>query len=53
MASAVCGCFYCCRTFPPGEIAEWVDDGIDSVIGDRSGFPVSGEFLSSMRRHWF
>jgi hypothetical protein len=60
--SARCGCFFCCETFPPAEIREWTDDdqtalcprcGIDSVIGDRSGFPVSREFLSSMKAHWF
>lgn len=27
--------------------------GIDSVIGDGSGFPVTIEFLSQMRKHWF
>jgi len=60
--SARCGCFYCCQTFAPTEIREWTDDeqtalcprcGIDSVIGDRSGFPISPEFLSSMKAHWF
>ena len=62
MSSTRCGCFFCCATFPPDKIAEWTDDGdtalcpkcgIDSVIGDRSGFPVSGEFLSLMKAHWF
>jgi hypothetical protein len=61
-ASTVCGCFHCLSTFPPGEIVEWTDDGetamcpkcgIDSVLGDRSGFPLSNEFLSIMRAHWF
>ena len=27
--------------------------GIDSVIGDRSGYPIDREFLSRMRRYWF
>ena len=27
--------------------------GIDSVLGDRSGFPISAEFLSEMQRYWF
>jgi hypothetical protein len=62
LASAQCGCFHCCAAFPPEQIVEWTDDdgtavcprcGIDSVIGDRSGFPVSRAFLSSMRAHWF
>jgi hypothetical protein len=61
-ASSQCGCFHCCETFPSEKITEWTDDGetalcpmcgIDSVIGDRAGFPVTKEFLSSMRRHWF
>ena len=60
--STLCGCFYCCAMFPPTEISEWVDEeqtalcpkcGIDSVIGDRSGLPVSQDFLAVMRAHWF
>jgi hypothetical protein len=27
--------------------------GIDSVLGDRSGFPISAEFLGEMHRYWF
>lgn len=66
-ASLLCGCFFCCATFSPGEIHEWTDDddsgvgqtaicprcGIDSVIGDRSGVPLTPEFLAMMQRHWF
>jgi len=66
-AGALCGCFYCCAIFRPNEITEWVDPdstgegqtalcpkcGIDSVIGERSGFDLSEEFLTAMRRHWF
>ena len=65
--STLCGCFYCCATFASAEIVEWVDEnpqgegqtalcprcGIDSVIGERSGFPITEEFLSIMNRHWF
>jgi len=66
MASLVCGCFYCCAVFPPGGIDEWVDEqdgegqtalcprcGIDSVIGDRAGFPITPEFLGRMNEYWF
>jgi hypothetical protein len=67
MSSEACGCFYCLSIFPPGKIEEWVDEddqglgqtalcphcGIDSVIGDRSGYPVSREFLEKMRARWF
>ena len=27
--------------------------GIDSVIGSASGFPITAEFLTAMREHWF
>src|SRR4029078_8917893 len=69
LGSAACGCFYCCATFAPKAITAWVDEapeeggqggtalrpkcGIDSVLGDRSGFPISRDFLAKMRRHWF
>jgi hypothetical protein len=62
----MCGCFYCCAVFTPERIVDWTDElggegqtalcpvcGIDSVIGDRSGFPISPEFLQRMKRHWF
>ncbi len=62
LASRTCGCFYCCSVFPPNEIAEWVDRGttalcprcgIDSIIGDRSGYDVSAPFLEKMKAYWF
>jgi hypothetical protein len=27
--------------------------GIDSVIGSRSGYPITVEFLTRMKEHWF
>ena len=65
--SAQCGCFYCCAAFPPSEVLAWVDEdangegqtalcprcGIDSVIGDASGFEIRVAFLETMRKHWF
>ncbi|MGJ0394110.1 MAG: cytoplasmic protein [Methylocystis sp.] len=61
--SKTCGCFYCLAVFPPTEIADWIDDydtalcprcGVDSVVGDGSGFPVTdGGFLAAMKGHWF
>jgi len=58
-----CGCFYCLRVFDPKEIVAWVDDldgtavcpycGIDSILGESSGFPIAEEFLKKMRAHWF
>lgn len=65
-ASTTCGCFYCCSIFPSKGIEEWVDEvdgvgqtalcprcGVDSVIGDRSGFPIAAEFLGRMKARWF
>ena len=68
-ASTLCGCFYCCQTFAPSAIKEWVDPadddletgrtalcpfcGIDSVIGDKSGYRLTPEFLRTLNRYWF
>jgi hypothetical protein len=65
--SDICGCFYCCCTFRPSEIKDWVDEnaegigqcalcphyGIDSVIGSRSGFLIDEAFLNEMKGYWF
>lgn len=65
--STICGCFYCCGEFEPGEIHEWVDEGedgvgrtalcprcgVDSVIGAASGYPITQDFLARMRAYWF
>jgi hypothetical protein len=57
-----CGCFYCRAIYPPTEITEWTDEGqtalcarcgIDSVIGIKSGFPITPEFLAEMNKYWF
>lgn len=58
-----CGCFYCLSIFAPSEIHEWIQDtegtalcpycGIDSVIGEGSGYPITTEFLSKMKEYWF
>lgn len=63
MQDSVCGCFYCGKIFNPSEITEWVKDisgtaicpycGIDSVIGESSGFPITEEFLERMHKRWF
>jgi len=56
-----CGCFFCQRIFDSKEIA-WPDDddtamcpycGIDAVIGESSGLPITKQFLRSMREYWF
>ena len=58
-----CGCFYCLKIFNPKEITEWIEDskgtavcpycGVDSVIGENSGYPITKAFLSEMSRYWF
>lgn len=65
----ICGCFYCLEVFSPKEITEYLQDddipidkdgtalcpycGIDSVIGESSGCPITKEFLSKMKKYWF
>jgi hypothetical protein len=58
----ICGCFYCMKIFNPKEIDFWLEDeetaicpycGIDSIIGESSGFPVTIEFLTEMHKYWF
>jgi hypothetical protein len=63
LQSHLCGCFYCLKIFPPSDITEWLGDtgdcafcpscGIDSVIGDHAGYPITKEFLHAMREYWF
>lgn len=59
-----CGCFHCVRIFPPSAILHWIEDkkdgtavcphcGIDAVLGESSGYPITGEFLARMRTSWF
>lgn len=60
--SEKCGCFYCLAIFAPAEIEDWIDGGdtaqcprcgIDAVIGDDCGVPITPEFLEKMKTHWF
>lgn len=58
-----CGCFYCLKIFEPREITNWIEDPggtaicpycqVDSIIGESSGYPITNEFLTSMRDYWF
>ena len=65
-ASALCGCFYCLKTFTPAAIINWIDEGdgkgltaqcpycdVDAVIGDQSGYQITELFLISMHDYWF
>jgi hypothetical protein len=59
----ICGCFYCLKIYHPREINHWVKDtdgtalcphcGIDAVIGQSSGYPITPEFLKQMKAYWF
>ena len=66
--SKKCGCFYCLSIFNPREIKEWIFAnnsidkrgtaicpfcGVDSVIGESSGFPITERFLKRMQKRWF
>jgi len=66
LQSEVCGCFGCMRIFSPEKIKEWVDKdennvgetalcpfcGMDSVMGDKSEFPMVKGFLKKMYEYW-
>lgn len=60
----ICGCFNCLRIFKTTEIRRWLEDkggdtamcpycGIDSIISESSGFPITPEFMKEMQKHWF
>ena len=65
-ASQKCGCFHCLAIFDTSEIDDWIDEvngapqtpmcpkcGIDSVIGDKSGYPITKQFLKKMKNYFF
>lgn len=64
-SDTACGCFYCGEIFNSAEINDWTLEpdgsktalcpycGIDSVIGESSGFSITEEFLEEMRKYWF
>ena len=63
----ICGCFNCLKIFDPKELSYVQADNdcdrlgtavcpycsVDSVIGASSGFPITEEFLSEMRKKFF
>jgi hypothetical protein len=63
--SELAGCYYCCRVFPASTVTKWVCENgggrtakcphceTDSVMADRSRFPLTAEFLKSMEQYWF
>jgi hypothetical protein len=60
--SALCGCFFCFRTFATTEIKSWIDGaqtalcpkcGVDAVIGSASGHLIESRFLRQLHTHYF
>ncbi len=60
--SKKCGCFHCLAVFPPQEIEEWVQKwagaertalcprcNMDSVLGDKCGYPIDAASLAKVR----
>lgn len=56
-----CGCIYCLKIFPIGEIKEWVDGGmtaicphclVDSLVGDTQ-MELNTENLQPLHNYWF
>ena len=51
-----------CHFSIPGEITVWIDDpagtavcpycGMDSVIGEASGYPITHKFLQRMQKYY-
>lgn len=63
-----CGCFYCLEIFNPDEIEEYLEGdnscdvlgtaicphcGIDSILPESAGYPLTKEFLTQMYKVWF
>lgn len=64
MAGNQCGCFSCKNIFPTYEIRHWIRDEIgdtalcpycflEAVIGEKSGYPITTDFLTAMNEHWY
>ena len=60
--SLICYCFHCKRASASSQITKWVDDGetatcprcgIDSMIGDASGYEMTGPLMEEMHTFWF
>jgi len=63
--SYLCGCFCCLRIFKTSEIVDWTDNkdkdatavcpycSVDSIISENSGYSLTIEFLSEMKKYWF
>lgn len=62
-----CGCFNCLRVFSPSKIEEWCPElndgeevtaicpycGIDAILPESAGYPLTREFMGAMQERWF
>ena len=58
-----CGCFHCLKIYDAKQIINWTEEeetalcfycGVDTVIGDSTGFPVEDPyFLEEMNSRYF
>ena len=64
MSGELCGCISCINTFNKHQISYWIfgelgDTAIcpycyeESVIGEKSGLPITAEFLTNMNEYWY
>ena len=60
--SQMCGCFWCCAVFDSDDVIDFLESeetalcpscGIDSVIGDASGYTITEELMQAMNKYWF
>lgn len=64
VASKQCGCYFCRHIFSARQVSDWVEDGkhvsalcpecgMDTVMGDASGIPLSKEMLKDMNQYFY
>jgi hypothetical protein len=63
--SRLCGCFYCAKIYVATDVIEFIHEptggetafcpvcGIDSLIGDATGIPITLEYLKLMQKKYF
>ena len=60
--SQMAGCYYCCSVFKAAEVVNFLAEentamcpkcGIDSVIPETAGYPLTVEVLEELHRYWF
>ena len=62
--SNLCGCYFCRHIFSARDVGDWVEEdhhvsavcpecGMDAVIGDHSGVPISKDLLKEMNEYFY